>query len=1520
VTHLADNDTNYHVFYYLLAGANADLRSRLQLQQRTANDFRYLLPQAGNVPSARQGFENDAGMFQELLEAFRVCGVSDEERGHIFDILGAILHLGNCEFVFVKEAKRLAPSQRPVLGTVARLLQVDPTTLEKALTTRLLGSKSRASTYSVPLDAAGVAEARESVARVLYNSLFHWLVERINRMLSANHAIDDRFVAILDIFGFENFAHNSFEQLLINYANEKLHDSFLESVFREEQRTYEAEGLQWQSVSFEDNSACLTLLEQRPSGILALLDEECLLPTGSDDGYLRKAETLHAQSRHFGTPRVNRNARAERGFVIKHFADDVTYAVADFVEKNQDRLHADLVIALQSSKNPFICAIVNDDIDEGVSRATTVRRATSTAGGAAANNGGLPANARKRPTQATMFRSQLDELCRMIQSVDRHFIRCVKPNASSTPGYIDEPMLRAQLRYTGVVAAARVRAAGYALRLPFGEFVERFKSTTAAELAGLDGRAASIAIAQSVCSTALSPRGGGGGDLFQIGRTRVFLKQTAVDLLEEARLRLRKQLAVEVQCAMRAALARSRFEVAQADHRRRIAEERERLRREEEERLRREEEERLRREEEERRRRDEEQQRRRREEEEQQRRRREEEEQWRRRDEEEQRRRREDDERRMRDSSARVGDRSPVTSQRQDDIYVGLPQKFDAATAAPPQREIYDPVPQRESFAVQAVLAQKDKSNYSSAPRSQSLAVRGGAIRAGTALEYVQLGPEDLIALEREAQYTIIPPEDDDDDGAAAFVAQPSMRRGLFEPPPPPQPPAADLQYVIIAPEDDAAPPPQSALQLPTLPPSQMPTSQMPTSQMPPPAPSSQQQQQPRWQNAINDVLNDLQYVVMPPEEVLTTLVPDQESFDLQYVVMPPEEVSSPQSGRSPRSGRGFEMQYIIMPPEDIPTRATPSDIYVSAPGRPAQALSPPPTQASLRVYDTEEGAPFATISLPSSLLARDAMAELGRLFSVDDHRRFGLFMTQSATTPPIKVRLDDDMDVCACYALLCTTIGGASTVRAMFLENARFAGTANLWGRDSPPPALASAWAMLATASAMPAGGAGGSIGRPRLKRTVVNKNLGDDERVGTMRAPSSARLPNGAMQAGGVYGAIDVAATGAPLNMPSSPPPPLRSLSPSRAMTSRAPPPIDLASARMASPPMSPERSLSPTRSRPGPRPTAQQQVSPRRDRGFSEPEAPRPVMKRPTEPTVMRSGRSLYTSNGDQSAMAGQPMSPPSSRATLAKKQVVIGNQVHLIDQVPPSPEPHRRRDNSVPAISSPMDSALADGSLSPRRSDSVPANAAVSPRPGEMLASIRDRYGLSSAPADELLSALVESKFIRCTPRNSSLVIKAGSLRGSMLMLFADVLLFGDPTTEIRALQVAECVVTPGVGTDYSCRIGNGSPDGDIRLQFENENERHVWVATLAQACTAAREREPVANGGDAAKSSRTRGRTLKSMLTKGGNASGDLLTSVTADWRALLEQCRENVGPTTRPWHLVVAARLHALCLALTAPI
>jgi hypothetical protein len=594
-------------------------------------------------------------------------------------------------------------------------------------------------------------------------------------------------------------------------------------------------------------------------------------------------------------------------------------------------------------------------------------------------------------------------------------------------------------------------------------------------------------------------------------------------------------------------------------------------------------------------------------------------------------------------------------------------------------------------------------------------------------------------------------------------------------------------------------------------------------------------------------------------------------------------------------------------------------------------------------VFDTEEGASFVTLNLTNAMLARDAMAELGRLFNVDDFRRFGLFMTQFGTTPPIKVRLDDDIDVGACLALLnSTNASGAASVRTMFLENARFAGTASLWTRETPPAALASAWAMQATASGMPAGGAGGSIGgRPRLKRTVVNKNLGDDERVGTIRVPSARAAsvagggsPTIMAQAGGVYGALEVTPSAPSMMRPSSPPVPQRSLSPTRGMTQRQPTQhVDAnGGARLASPPMSPERSLSPARSRPGPRlalpvaapaPAAASQVSPRRDRGFSDPDAMRPdamrpVQKRPTEPTtVMRSGRSLYTSAGANGAADGAPLSPAAQRgATLAKKQVVIGNQVHLIDQVPPSPEPHRRRDNSVPLMV-PEPSTAYDGAVSPRRSDSVPVNGTISPgRPGETLASIRDRYGLGSAPADELLSALVESKFIRCTPRNSSLVIKAGSLRGSLLMLFSDVLLFGDPTTEIRALQVAECVVTPGVGTDLSCRIGNGSPDGDIRLQFENENERHVWVSTLIQACNAAREREPLGNGGDTKAAARTRGRTLKSMLSKGGNASVDLLTTVTADWRYILEQCRDSVGPTSRPWHLVISARLHALCLAL----
>ena len=230
VTALADTDSNFHVFYYLVAGAEGDLRRRLELGERSFSDFQYLRPGNADAASAtgrpnpalassamQRDVARDSKEFAALRDALRTCNVSDSEQQNLLSVLAAILHLGNTDFVFVKNLKRHAPRNRPTLGAVARLLQIDPQTLEKSLTTRMVGAGSRDSLYSVPLEAAGVQDARDSLAKLLYNAMFNWLVERINEMLASTRKTDgDRFVAILDIFGFENFAHNSFEQLLVN--------------------------------------------------------------------------------------------------------------------------------------------------------------------------------------------------------------------------------------------------------------------------------------------------------------------------------------------------------------------------------------------------------------------------------------------------------------------------------------------------------------------------------------------------------------------------------------------------------------------------------------------------------------------------------------------------------------------------------------------------------------------------------------------------------------------------------------------------------------------------------------------------------------------------------------------------------------------------------------------------------------------------------------------------------------------------------------------------------------------------------------------------------------------------------------------------------------------------------------------------------------------------------------------------------------------------------------------------------
>lgn len=396
-------------------------------------------------------------------------------------------------------------------------------------------------------------------------------------------------IGVLDIFGFEYFERNSFEQLCINYANEKLQRQFNAVVFEAEQACYAEEGLSWEHVPFMDNAGTLELLEARPHGVLCLLDEECVVPRGSDEAFALKLARAHASHPSFRAPAL---ARAE-GFVVCHFAADVRYSVCGFLDKNKDALPANLIALAGGSADDLVRSLGGE---AGAPVELTQQQA---AVGPSPGSGrrGLSKQPAARDTLATQFRAQLAELVDMCTRTHCHYVRCINPNSSKARGVLERARVQQQLQCSGVTDAVRVMRAAYSARLPFAAFVERFRALAAsrARAAGLPepatGRVPAASaqnvgersldeLADAICAVLSQPlpfttaqpaqpgdeaaQGDEGGRALPLmveggwlrGRTKIFLSSAQLQTLEHARASAQVRAAACLQAAARGYMAR----------------------------------------------------------------------------------------------------------------------------------------------------------------------------------------------------------------------------------------------------------------------------------------------------------------------------------------------------------------------------------------------------------------------------------------------------------------------------------------------------------------------------------------------------------------------------------------------------------------------------------------------------------------------------------------------------------------------------------------------------------------------------------------------------------------------------------------------------------------------------------------------------------------------------------------------------------------------------------------------------
>ncbi|GMI37880.1 hypothetical protein TeGR_g2408 [Tetraparma gracilis] len=440
VTFQTTGERNFHIFYQLCVSG---IGHKFNLDKPSA--YRYL-NQSG-CESVR-GIDDSADFNDVALALSQLC-FSEEEMDELFGLTCAVLHLGNITYNSDgDQGSVVAPAGSTWLQNAARLLGVDADKLATCLCERSIevrGEKNRI--LHKPEEAL---EAADSLAKAVYAMLFDWLVKRINDAVRDTDPSDDasrRFIGILDIFGFEIFKQNSFEQLCINFCNEKLQQHFNTNTFKEEENVYRSEGIKFEKVPFIDNQPVLDLIEKKPVGLLVLLDEEIRLPKGSDAKWLEKCDSNHAKHECWLSDKSARMHMEKTSFTVRHYAGDVSYSSSGFYDKNKDALFRDLYDMMAESKF-------------GVARATFPPK---------------DKNPRKITSISGQFRTQLNDLMKVVNETEPHYIRCVKPNDAKKPNQFDTKMCVEQLTYAGVFEAVKIRKSGYPFRLLHRSFVARYR-------------------------------------------------------------------------------------------------------------------------------------------------------------------------------------------------------------------------------------------------------------------------------------------------------------------------------------------------------------------------------------------------------------------------------------------------------------------------------------------------------------------------------------------------------------------------------------------------------------------------------------------------------------------------------------------------------------------------------------------------------------------------------------------------------------------------------------------------------------------------------------------------------------------------------------------------------------------------------------------------------------------------------------------------------------------------------------
>uniref|UniRef100_A0ABD2WEW9 Unconventional myosin-Va n=1 Tax=Trichogramma kaykai TaxID=54128 RepID=A0ABD2WEW9_9HYME len=538
----APGERNYHIFYQICAAARR--LPHLQLLELGAEQQFHYLAQGG---SPRIDGVDDLRCFDETISSLTVLGFSSKQQDDALRILAAVLHLGNVRIERADaESCHISSADRHLL-VLQELLGLEAAPMRKWLCNRRIVSMR--DVIVKPMSAQEARRARDALAKHVYARLFNWMVERVNASLESPSRGSQCFIGVLDIYGFETFELNSFEQFCINYANEKLQQQFNQHVFKLEQEEYLKEEIEWTFIDFYDNQPCIDLIETK-LGILDLLDEECRMPKGSDASWAEKLYAKCGKHKHFAKPRFGTSA-----FLVDHFADRVQYETSGFLEKNRDTVVEEQIDVLRNADNSLLKKLFSPE-DEGKEQLAapqpTKRVKVSPHAKPVANKVTSSASAAKnRKTVGSQFRDSLNMLMGTLNATTPHYVRCIKPNDTKQAFEYNPQRAVQQLRACGVLETIRISAAGFPSQRTYGDFFQRYRCLCHFKDIKRDDLRETC---RRILARYIKDR-----DKFKFGKTKVLFRAGQVAYLEKLRADKQRDACLMIQKTVRGWVARKRY-------------------------------------------------------------------------------------------------------------------------------------------------------------------------------------------------------------------------------------------------------------------------------------------------------------------------------------------------------------------------------------------------------------------------------------------------------------------------------------------------------------------------------------------------------------------------------------------------------------------------------------------------------------------------------------------------------------------------------------------------------------------------------------------------------------------------------------------------------------------------------------------------------------------------------------------------------------------------------------------------